>query len=65
MNFREKINPKAHQNTIDQQFEPQPYTQVFSEKFGFIPDLSILDLLFNEGPSAHTLLQSYFRKLNN
>ena len=26
-----------------------PYTQVFSQKLGFIEHLSILDLLFNEG----------------
>lgn len=28
------------------------YRQVFQEKTGFIPDLSILDLLFSEGPHA-------------
>lgn len=28
------------------------YIQVFEEKHGFHPNLSILDLLFNEGPSA-------------
>lgn len=61
-NFREKINPKAHRNAVDQQFVAQPYTQVFSEKFGFIPDLSILDLLFNEGPSAHSVLINTFIK---
>lgn len=30
----------------------QPYVQVFDDKFGFIPNLSILDLIFNEGPNA-------------
>lgn len=30
----------------------EPYTQVFHEKFGFINNLSILDLLFNEGKYA-------------
>ncbi|MFT4023419.1 MAG: WbqC family protein [Flavihumibacter sp.] len=30
----------------------QPYTQVFQDRQGFIPGLSILDLLFCEGPSA-------------
>ena len=34
------------------------YTQVFSNKNGFIPDLSILDLLFNNGPETVPLLQS-------
>jgi len=58
LNFREKINPKKHRNADDQHFVPQPYTQVFSEKFGFVPDLSILDLLFNEGPSAHSVLMN-------
>jgi hypothetical protein len=30
----------------------QPYIQVFSDKFDFIPHLSVLDLLLNEGPMA-------------
>ncbi|MDR2472478.1 MAG: WbqC family protein [Tannerella sp.] len=30
----------------------KPYRQVFSHKHGFIPDLSIVDLLFNMGPEA-------------
>ena len=32
--------------------EFKPYTQVFGEKHGFASNLSILDLLFNEGRSA-------------
>ena len=32
--------------------EFEPYTQVFGEKHGFINNLSILDLLFNEGRYA-------------
>lgn len=62
LNLREKINPKAHQNAVDSHFTAQPYTQVFSEKFGFLPDLSILDLLFNEGPAAHSVLLDCFRR---
>lgn len=37
----------------------EPYQQVFSEKFGFIPNLSILDLIFNEGPNAQTYLEQH------
>lgn len=33
-------------------FGATPYYQVFSSKTGFLPDLSILDLLFNLGPEA-------------
>jgi hypothetical protein len=32
------------------------YNQVFEERHGFIPDLSILDLLFNTGPDAADIL---------
>jgi WbqC-like protein family len=35
----------------------QPYTQVFTEKHDFISNLSILDLLFNEGPNAELYLK--------
>jgi len=60
LNLREQISPKVHSIDQDLHFEAQPYTQVFSEKFGFIPDLSILDLLFNEGPSASDVLEKSF-----
>ena len=33
------------------------YYQVFSEKFPFAADLSVLDLVFNEGPEATTYLK--------
>lgn len=34
------------------------YTQVFDDKNGFIPDLSVLDLLFNMGPESLQALKN-------
>lgn len=39
-------------------FECEVYPQVFEEKFGFINNLSILDLLFNEGRHALIYLKN-------
>ncbi len=36
----------------------EQYIQVFAQKHGFIPNLSILDLLFNEGTNTLTYLES-------
>lgn len=52
--FRHLVNARK-ETSID----IEPYTQVFSNKHGFIPNLSILDLLFNEGPNALTYLESH------
>ena len=48
--FREVINPKHPQ--LDPYFESKPYYQVYQQKHGFLPNLSILDLLFNMGPES-------------
>ena len=45
--YREVIRPK-HPGA-DPDFVPRRYYQVYQQKFGFQPNLSILDLLFNEG----------------
>lgn len=39
-------------------FKMPSYHQVFSDKYGFIQNLSILDLLFNKGPEAGTYILS-------
>lgn len=44
--FRNLVNGKKDTTQIE------PYTQVFENKHGFINNLSILDLLFNEGRYA-------------
>jgi len=51
LDFRNRFNAKTEpEGTFPE------YMQVFSEKFGFMPDLSILDLLCNEGPKSATYL---------
>jgi len=36
-----------------------PYQQVFKTKFGYLPNLSILDLLFNLGPESTSYLKNH------
>ena len=62
INFREAISPKQHRTIDDLLFDPKPYTQVFSEKSGFLPNLSILDLLFNEGPNSVQVIENSIRR---
>jgi hypothetical protein len=50
--FRQVIQPK---HTIDYPGKPTvfpEYIQTFNNKFPFSPNLSIIDLIFNEGPAA-------------
>ncbi|MDR1103377.1 MAG: WbqC family protein, partial [Tannerella sp.] len=61
--FRESIRPK-HPGT-DKTFLPKPYPQVFGEKHGFLPNLSIVDLLFNMGPETVTVLQQSREEMEN
>lgn len=65
---KSEVYQKTIENTTDYRFlvnakkeNPQcfdEYTQVFNEKHRFIPNLSILDLLFNEGPNALNYLET-------
>ncbi len=54
--FRERIHPKKDFHIEDPEFVAKPYYQVFEQKLGFIPNLSIIDLLFNMGPESLLLL---------
>ena len=48
--YREIIRPKNAGPDAD--FQPRPYYQVYASKHGFLPNLSILDLLMNMGPES-------------
>lgn len=54
--YRKLITPKTD-FTSDKNFILHPYYQVFQTKHGFIPNLSVLDLLFNQGSKAINYLQ--------
>ncbi|MFI5124091.1 MAG: WbqC family protein [Chitinophagales bacterium] len=50
--LRDQVLPKNYMN-----YSPVKYRQVFEERTGFLPNLSILDLLFNTGKLAGDLLK--------
>lgn len=55
--FRERIHPKKTYTEYDTCFVPKPYYQVFDTQTGFLPNLSIVDLLFNMGPESLIVLR--------
>lgn len=48
LDFRNKLHFKSPEYTAP----AKPYFQVFEDRNGFLPNLSIVDLLFNQGPQA-------------
>ena len=59
--FRALITPKSSWEA-DGEFRPTEYYQVFKEKHGFIPNLSIADLLFNMGPESILILNESIQR---
>nr|WP_076447646.1 WbqC family protein [Chryseobacterium sp. RU37D] len=53
INFREKFSAK-----LPSEFEMEKYYQTFSDKLGFLRDLSILDLICNKGPESLTYIKN-------
>jgi hypothetical protein len=54
LDLREVIHPKKENQTLN----CKPYYQVFEQRFGFQPNLSIIDLLFNMGNESQLLINS-------
>jgi hypothetical protein len=53
VNFREKFSAK-----LPSEYEMDNYYQTFSDKLGFLSDLSILDLICNKGPESVTYIKN-------
>lgn len=60
MDYRDSIHPKKE--ISDGYFSPVQYIQVFNDRFNFVENLSIIDLLFNEGPNAGSILKQSIAK---
>lgn len=56
LDLRDTIHPKKESPILNVSIKEKPYYQVFAEKQGFVSNLSILDLLSNEGPNAISFL---------
>ena len=56
--LREAIHPKRPNTILSELDLEKPYFQVFAPKYGFQSDLSIMDLLFNEGPDSILFLKN-------
>ena len=55
--WRDRIDPKKPDTILRDLGLDRPYYQVFRERYGFIPGLSVVDLLFNEGPDSISWLR--------
>lgn len=61
IDLRDAIHPKK-EVMDDASFSAVPYYQVFQERLGFLPNLSIIDLLFNMGPETILVLQKSIKE---
>lgn len=62
LDLRDSIHPKRGISLLNRLELNKPYYQVFTNKQGFIENLSVLDLLFNEGPNSISFLESQSKR---
>lgn len=60
--LRNTLHPKKSILESVPEFVANPYYQVFGQKQTFMPNLSVLDLLFNLGPESILVLRDSIRK---
>jgi hypothetical protein len=56
LDLRGKLHPKK---ALPEEVSPTPpYPQVFAYRLGFVPGLSVIDLVMNTGPKASSIIRS-------
>ncbi len=65
VDLRSAILPNARKSRPDLIYQAPSYQQVFEPKIGFLPNLSVLDLLFSTGPNAADVLRSAMLQLES
>ena len=63
LDLRNRFMPNRWSQEVlrTERMEAHPYEQVFQNKTGFLHNLSVLDLLFNEGPQASEVIRIWRR----
>lgn len=62
LDLRDALQPKLARADNYPYRLTKPYYQVFEDKFGYVPNLSVLDLLFNMGPDAVNYLKTCYQE---
>ncbi len=52
LDLRDIMHPKKDFEDCDSLYKSVPYRQVFQDRFPFVSNLSVIDLIFNKGPEA-------------
>ena len=56
--YSDILDYRNNYKKLNSSFKIKEYTQVFESKHGYIENLSVLDLIFNEGPNAINFLKT-------